>query len=444
MAKCPLIDSGSTGFNGQVVPILAGLTECYECTPVPRTKSFPVCTIRSFPDKPEHCIAWSKHLLEAFFCFSAEESLLSDYVEEVLKNYRTEFKETKPSEDVHSSTELKALIVNKPEVFCRFLFSHCFEIEIERLRDTLLLRDEADASFVTGKPPIPIKVENNDLKSDAGSGVSDQTLQTSWDVETCINKFFTSVENFSVRISKDEKIKFDKDDDDTMDFVTAAANLRMTNFHINRKSRFGIQEIAGSIIPAVASTNAIVAGVQSSMALNFFDWIESFPKWKEQIGTAELDIESLAKHNVKFVWIKQHALGRFVLLPQPLSPPNPNCYVCQDSSVDVVLRISKIKMSEFVKNVIIDELGFSEPLIEVSNGADSKCVYDPEEEENVEIFLEDLNIKPETTTMFSITDLSQVRFLCAPVPNDICQFSGCKHASQMIRATFLDACTCPK
>lgn len=56
-------------------------------------------------------------------------------------------------------------------------------------------------------------------------------------------------------------ITFDKDDEDTLDFVTASANLRSIVFGIETKSRFDIKQMAGNIIPAIATTNAIVAGL---------------------------------------------------------------------------------------------------------------------------------------------------------------------------------------
>ena len=46
-----------------------------------------------------------------------------------------------------------------------------------------------------------------------------------------------------------------------MDFVTACANVRSHVFHIERKSRFDIKSMAGNIIPAIATTNAVVAGL---------------------------------------------------------------------------------------------------------------------------------------------------------------------------------------
>lgn len=56
----PLIDAGTTGYLGQVMPIFKGATECYECTSKPAPKSYPICTIRSTPEKPVHCIVWAK------------------------------------------------------------------------------------------------------------------------------------------------------------------------------------------------------------------------------------------------------------------------------------------------------------------------------------------------------------------------------------------------
>jgi ubiquitin-like 1-activating enzyme E1 B len=72
-ADVPLIESGTTGFQGQVQPIvkvhttlailMQGKTECYDCNPKEIPKSFPVCTIRSTPSQPIHCIVWAKSYL---------------------------------------------------------------------------------------------------------------------------------------------------------------------------------------------------------------------------------------------------------------------------------------------------------------------------------------------------------------------------------------------
>lgn len=43
--------------------MLQGLSECYDCTAKPTPRSYPVCTIRSTPSTPIHCIVWAKTYL---------------------------------------------------------------------------------------------------------------------------------------------------------------------------------------------------------------------------------------------------------------------------------------------------------------------------------------------------------------------------------------------
>lgn len=62
-ASVPLVESGTAGYLGQVQPIVKGRTECFDCLPKPTPKTFPVCTIRSTPSQPIHCIVWAKSYL---------------------------------------------------------------------------------------------------------------------------------------------------------------------------------------------------------------------------------------------------------------------------------------------------------------------------------------------------------------------------------------------
>lgn len=62
-AGVPLVESGTAGYLGQVTVHVPGKTECFDCQPKPTQKTFPVCTIRTFPEKPIHCIIWAKELL---------------------------------------------------------------------------------------------------------------------------------------------------------------------------------------------------------------------------------------------------------------------------------------------------------------------------------------------------------------------------------------------
>jgi ubiquitin-like 1-activating enzyme E1 B len=75
-ADVPLIDAGTTGYLGQVMPIFKGVTACYECAPKPTQKVYPICTIRSTPDKPVHCIVWAKECYKLLLGKQTSDSML--------------------------------------------------------------------------------------------------------------------------------------------------------------------------------------------------------------------------------------------------------------------------------------------------------------------------------------------------------------------------------
>eukprot|EP00456_Euglypha_rotunda_P030551 TRINITY_DN23807_c0_g1_i2.p1 TRINITY_DN23807_c0_g1~~TRINITY_DN23807_c0_g1_i2.p1 ORF type:complete len:302 (+),score=60.62 TRINITY_DN23807_c0_g1_i2:135-908(+) len=59
------------------------------------------------------------------------------------------------------------------------------------------------------------------------------------------------------------KIQFEKDDDKNlhMDYVTACSNLRARNYKIGEANKHQTKFIAGKIIPAIATTTALVTGL---------------------------------------------------------------------------------------------------------------------------------------------------------------------------------------
>jgi ubiquitin-activating enzyme E1 len=64
----PLLESGTLGTKGNTQVVLPHLTESYSSSQDPPEKEFPMCTIRSFPNKIEHTIAWAKeHMFEKSF-----------------------------------------------------------------------------------------------------------------------------------------------------------------------------------------------------------------------------------------------------------------------------------------------------------------------------------------------------------------------------------------
>jgi ubiquitin-like 1-activating enzyme E1 B len=120
-------------------------------------------------------------------------------------------------------------------------------------------------------------------------------------------------------------ISFDKDDDVSMRFVSAAANLRCRIFHIPAQSYYDAKGIAGNIIPAIATTNAIVAGIQVMYAVNLL-----------KPGVEIADRVKTCKHTYCL-----RAATRRGLYIQPTDPEEPRseCFVCQTSQVTVQVRL---------------------------------------------------------------------------------------------------------
>lgn len=256
-----LIDSGTTGYNGQIMPIKKGVSACYECNPKPTQKVYPICTIRSTPDKPVHCIVWAKEFFKLLFGTPSESMLFEDPSCEEKSLYM----------HLVPQPAATAGILDFVQQGCALL-SAIFD---EEIRNKLAMDVYKTAKCV----PRPLQYDIfqtaaelvNQIKSGESIRPSKRTGwdQTKWsDVECAAEILLSLIEVYREGDpSVHGKLSFDKDDVHSMRFVCAAANLRARVFGIEVQSYHDCKGVAGNIIPAIATTNAIIAGIQVLSAL---------------------------------------------------------------------------------------------------------------------------------------------------------------------------------
>ncbi|KAJ0680622.1 putative THIF-type NAD/FAD binding, ubiquitin-activating enzyme, SCCH domain-containing protein [Helianthus annuus] len=394
-ADVPLVESGTTGFLGQVTVHIKGKTECYECQPKPAPKTYPVCTITSTPSKFVHCIVWAKDLLFA--------KLFGDKNQDNDLNVRSNDTATSSehSEDIFEPRKDEDI-----QQYANRIYDHVFGHNIQ----TALSNEE---TWKNRNKPRPIYVKdvlsdepiqqngnvdkllaNDNLSSlSAMAYLGLKNPQDIWSLKENSRVFFAALKLFFSKRQKEiGNLTFDKDDPLAVEFVTAAANIRAASFNIPLHSLFEAKGIAGNIVHAVATTNAIIAGLIVIEAIKV--------------------LQNDAK-NCRMTYCLQHPSRKMLLMPVEPFEPNKSCYVCSETPLLLEVNTNRAKLRDLVEKVVTSKLGMSLPLIahgsgllyEVGDdlGKDEVANY----EANLEKVLSELPYAITGGTIITVEDLQQ-------------------------------------
>ncbi|EPQ59902.1 hypothetical protein GLOTRDRAFT_125688 [Gloeophyllum trabeum ATCC 11539] len=357
----PLLESGTLGTKGNTQVIVPHLTESYSSSQDPPEKETPSCTVKNFPNAIQHTIEWSRQEFDNLFVKPAQSvnSYLSEpnYLESTLK-YSGQQKE-------QLEQLVSFLVTNKPLTFeecivwARLQFEEKFNHNIRQLLYSL----PKDAVTSTGQPfwsgpkraPDPLNFDSNDpqhlafIIAAANLHAYNYGLRGETDpaifkkvADSVVVPEFTPKSGVKVQINDNDPapeggntdsgdaselvkklpapsslagyrlspVEFEKDDDTNhhIDFITAASNLRAMNYHIQIADRHTTKQIAGKIIPAIATTTSLVVGLVClelyklidgkdkledykngfvNLALPFFGFSEPIAAKKNKYGSTE-------------------------------------------------------------------------------------------------------------------------------------------------------------
>ncbi len=323
----PLLESGTLGTKGNIQSIVPYITESYGSFRDPPEENIAVCTLKLFPYKYEHIVQFSRDLFQGYF--HRIPSMYQKGINNLLEN-------ATPTDRMTAYEDVKTLIKYGKN------FKHCIHfayMEWHKLfRDPIVqiikkypenhLDDDGNKFWGGNKRfPHPLKFDDtNEIHIDfiiAMSNIWANVVGIPDDKRyppTKRNKYVEFIERLtepeevlidyvdSKEVTKETEVEidyileikklldehklffervdpmeFEKDDDTNhhIDFVYTVSNLRALNYSIDPQDKMSTKQIAGKIIPALATTTSIVSGLVSIELLKLI-YVKYYSSLKEK------------------------------------------------------------------------------------------------------------------------------------------------------------------
>ena len=409
------IDSGTHGTSANSDIYYPDKTICFNDLNIPEKKEVTSCTLKNFPTRIEHCIKFAKNVFLEIFDQSIRNIKLMFENEEQFKNILNQISDT---QELFLTLEIYKNIINISYQashnsilkFAIFIFNFYFNYNIK-----LLLKELKD-SF--NKPPTPLELEVNDEnailyfesfyniccdifninKNFNKEEIKREILRekeniiidkdNNSDNQELINLFETEIlekikkyeNNIKEKINLINPIIFEKDNDDNfhINFILAFSNLRANNYYIEPSDFLTAKEVAGNIIPAIASTTAAVTGIACLQIYTLLQTndIKLFRNISFNLALSEFDLTSPEEKRYFRDLPKRERSNAIKVIP--------NQYTVWDKMDFYGPNLTAQNIVDFFKNkynVEIDNINFNDKTL-VSTLLD--------EEENLEKSIEEL------------------------------------------------------
>lgn len=287
---------------------------------------------------------------------------------EEIENLRKEAEALKNIRDCMSSPQ-----------FAKSVFDKVFKEDVERL---LSMED----MWKVRRPPVALNFEQLFEEGKCIPTSIAAQGQGVWTVAENFVVFADSLRRLASRILEMKSqaadsmhagptiLTFDKDDVDTLDFVAASANLRSHIFGIPMRSKFDIKQMAGNIIPAIATTNAATAALCV---------LQAFKVMRDQAKK----IPMVFTFNVNNGRVLLPELGR-----DGNQDPIPGCNTCSVARATVLVDPARATLGDLVDGVLREKLGYGEELQVLTKEG---VIYEPDYTDSATKTFAELNLTGE-------------------------------------------------